>query len=131
MPPRVRYRARGAPPQPTDIVVPLPQAEAEEGLEERIEREQEDVSEDDLSVEDLGDIRAFRTPLPSPIPSLVGVGLGTPPIVPMATVSQRSRFHYRSYHGKRSEDPDDWIEEFVGTAQANGEETIKTTTLAG
>ncbi len=49
----------------------------------------------------------------------------------MANVQQRARFQYKTFHGKPKEDPDEWIEDFAGTAQANGEDAIKLTTLAG
>ncbi|CAM6085454.1 unnamed protein product [Calypogeia fissa] len=43
----------------------------------------------------------------------------------------RARFQYKSFKGKEKEDPDEWLEDFVGTAKANGEDEIKLTTLAG
>src|SRR5450759_4248208 len=46
-------------------------------------------------------------------------------------VQQRSRFQYKTFHGKPKEDPNEWIEDFAGTTKANGEDTIKLTTLAG
>lgn len=45
--------------------------------------------------------------------------------------SQRARFQYTSFRGTASTDPDEWLEDFVGTAKANGEENIKLTILAG
>ncbi|CAM6119176.1 unnamed protein product [Calypogeia fissa] len=47
----------------------------------------------------------------------------------MAT--QRARFKYKTFKGRPKDDPDEWIEDFVGTAQANGEDGIKMTILAG
>ncbi|CAM6104214.1 unnamed protein product [Calypogeia fissa] len=47
----------------------------------------------------------------------------------MAT--QRARFRYKTFKGRPKEDPDVWVEDFFGTAQANGEDTIKMTTLSG
>ncbi|CAM6082434.1 unnamed protein product [Calypogeia fissa] len=47
----------------------------------------------------------------------------------MAT--QRARFKYKNFKGRPKDDPDEWIEDFVGTAQANGEDGIKMTILAG
>ncbi|CAM6084972.1 unnamed protein product [Calypogeia fissa] len=49
----------------------------------------------------------------------------------MANVAQRARFQYKTFKGKPKEDPDEWLEDFIGTAQANGEDGIKLTTLAG
>jgi transposase InsO family protein len=46
-------------------------------------------------------------------------------------VTQRARFQYKTFHGKPKEDPDAWLEDFIGTAQANGEFDIRLTTLAG
>ncbi|CAM6093871.1 unnamed protein product [Calypogeia fissa] len=45
--------------------------------------------------------------------------------------AQRARFQYKSFKGKEKEDPDEWLEDFVGTAKANGEDEIKLTTLVG
>ncbi|CAM6093804.1 unnamed protein product [Calypogeia fissa] len=45
--------------------------------------------------------------------------------------AQRARFQYKSFKGKEKEDPDEWLEVFVGTAKANGKDEIKLTTLAG
>ncbi|CAM6093807.1 unnamed protein product [Calypogeia fissa] len=47
----------------------------------------------------------------------------------MAT--QRARFRYKTFKGRPKDDPDEWIEDFVGTTQANGEDGIKMTILAG
>ncbi|CAM6128670.1 unnamed protein product [Calypogeia fissa] len=47
----------------------------------------------------------------------------------MAT--QRARFRYKRFKGRPKEDPDEWLEDFLGTAQANGEDGIKMTTLFG
>ncbi|CAM6082333.1 unnamed protein product [Calypogeia fissa] len=44
---------------------------------------------------------------------------------------QRARFQYKSARGKEKKDPDEWLEDFDGTAKANGEEEIKLTILAG
>ena len=46
-------------------------------------------------------------------------------------IIQRARFQYKPFLGKPKEDPDEWLEDFIGTAQANGEDSIKLTTLAG
>ncbi|CAM6101657.1 unnamed protein product [Calypogeia fissa] len=45
--------------------------------------------------------------------------------------AQRARFQYKSFKGKDKKDPDEWLEDFVGTAKANGEEEIMLTILAG
>lgn len=46
-------------------------------------------------------------------------------------IMQRARFQYKPFLGKRKQDPDEWLEDFVGIAQANGEDAIKMSTLAG
>ncbi|CAM6099462.1 unnamed protein product [Calypogeia fissa] len=45
--------------------------------------------------------------------------------------AQRARFQYKSFRGKDKKDLDEWLEDFVGTAKANGEEEIMLTILAG
>ncbi|CAM6093833.1 unnamed protein product [Calypogeia fissa] len=45
--------------------------------------------------------------------------------------AQRAWFQYTSFKGTASSDPDEWLEDFVGTAKANREENIKLTILAG
>jgi hypothetical protein len=45
-------------------------------------------------------------------------------------VTQRARFQYKIFRGKGKEDPNAWLEDFVGTAQANGKFDIRLTTLA-
>lgn len=47
----------------------------------------------------------------------------------MATVSQRSRFRYKSFKGRPTDNPEKWLEEFESTATANGESRIKLTLL--
>ncbi|CAM6104318.1 unnamed protein product [Calypogeia fissa] len=49
----------------------------------------------------------------------------------MANVAQSARFQYKTFKGKPKKDPDEWLEDFIGTTQANGEDDIKFTTLAG
>ncbi|CAM6094125.1 unnamed protein product [Calypogeia fissa] len=44
---------------------------------------------------------------------------------------QRAKFQYKLFKAKEKEDPDKWLEDFVGMAKANGEDEIKLTTLAG
>ncbi|CAM6090586.1 unnamed protein product [Calypogeia fissa] len=44
--------------------------------------------------------------------------------------AQRAKFQYKSFKGKDKKDPDKWLEDFVGTAKANGEEEIMLTILA-
>ncbi|CAM6082133.1 unnamed protein product [Calypogeia fissa] len=53
------------------------------------------------------------------------------PVYEPRRAAQRARFQYKSFRGKEKEDPDEWLEDFVGTAKANGEDEIKLTTLAG
>ncbi|CAM6082132.1 unnamed protein product [Calypogeia fissa] len=49
----------------------------------------------------------------------------------MAQPTERARFRYKTFKGSPKEDPDEWLEDFLGTAQANGEDQIKLTTLVG
>ncbi|CAM6123735.1 unnamed protein product [Calypogeia fissa] len=44
---------------------------------------------------------------------------------------QWARFQYKSFKGTESTDSNEWLEDFVGTAKANGEENIKLTILVG
>ncbi|CAM6123647.1 unnamed protein product [Calypogeia fissa] len=55
----------------------------------------------------------------------VGPGLGN------RRPAQQARFQYKSFKGQEKIDPGEWLEDFVGTAKANGEEDIKLTILAG
>ena len=50
---------------------------------------------------------------------------------PTVMATQRARFQYKTFHGKTKEDPDEWLEDFVGTAQANAEDGVKLTILPG
>ncbi|CAM6104302.1 unnamed protein product [Calypogeia fissa] len=47
------------------------------------------------------------------------------PIYEPRRAAQRARFQYKSFRGKEKKDPDEWLEDFVGMAKANGEDKIK------
>ena len=73
----------------------------------------------------------------SPPKTPVVAGNAPPPLVlpqPVALTqapSMRTRFPYKQYKGTPREDPDGWLEDFEGTARANGEYEVRTMILSG
>lgn len=67
----------------------------------------------------VGNIRVPPTP-PVPGAGAMPAGPGIPRAA-AARLSQRSRVQYKTFKGRAKHDPDEWLEEFEGITQANGE----------
>lgn len=86
-------------------------------MERAVQKNTEDSSsqssrEESLGVEDLSDLEALQ-----PRESMV--------------IMQRSRFQYKLFLCKMKKDPDEWLQDFIGISQVNGEDAIKLSILAG